>query len=49
MAYLGNLPTTGAFQKLDSISTVNSQTVEKTRTKLERDTDGSYKNFPAKP
>lgn len=25
MAYLGNLPTTGAFQKLDSISTVNSQ------------------------
>ena len=24
-------------------------TVEKTRTKLERDTDGSYKNFPSKP
>ena len=24
-------------------------TVEKTRTKLERDTDGSYKNFPTKP
>ena len=24
-------------------------TVEKTRTKLERDTDGSYKNFPKKP
>jgi hypothetical protein len=24
-------------------------TVEKTRTKLEKDTDGSYKNFPSKP
>ena len=24
-------------------------TVEKTRTKLEQDTDGSYKNFPTKP
>ena len=24
-------------------------TVEKTRVKLERDTDGSYKNFPTKP
>ena len=24
-------------------------TVEKTRTKLEQDTDGSYKNFPKKP
>ena len=24
-------------------------TVEKTRTKLERDSDGSYKNFPSKP
>ena len=24
-------------------------TVEKTRTKLERDSDGSYKNFPTKP
>ena len=24
-------------------------TVEKTRTKLERDSDGSYKNFPKKP
>ena len=24
-------------------------TVEKTRTKLEQDTDGSYKNFPSKP
>jgi hypothetical protein len=24
-------------------------TVEKTRTKLEQDSDGSYKNFPTKP
>mgnify|MGYP001267835524 FL=1 len=29
--------------------TVGLDTVEKTRTKLEKDTDGSYKNFPSKP
>ena len=29
--------------------TVGLDTVEKTRTKLEKDTDGLYKNFPSKP
>ena len=29
--------------------TVGLDTVEKTRTKLEKETDGSYKNFPSKP